>query len=148
MTSLDNAVTVGGNVLYVANAHALEAPSGSLADLANSPSARHRHAHHSHGQEQGSSESWKIVGIKGKKGESAEALLGKSNKQFCQLMQAKMEEIGEEGHVLKCVACPGGMTVVTQGLTAEEFQAKVVAMCHDVAGAARREKVYTSEMAR
>ena len=112
VTSLENAATVGGNVPYVTTAHALEAPSGSLADVASSPSARHRRAHRSHGQEQGSSELCKIVDIKAKKGESAEALLSKSNKQFCQFMQTKMEEISEEGHVLKCVACQGGMTVV------------------------------------
>ena len=124
------------------NAHELEAASGSLADVASSPSARGRGAHVSHGQEQGSSEVWKIVDIKGKKGESAEALLGESNKQFCHLMQTKTEEISACGHVLKCVACPGGVAVVTQGLTAEEFQEKFVAMCHDVAGPARRVRVY------
>ena len=133
MTSLQDAVAVGGNVPYVTSAHALEAPSGSLAEVARSPSAHHRRAHHSHRQEQGSTELWKIFDIKATEGESAEALLSKSNKQFCQFMQTKME-ISEEGHVLKCVACQGGMTVVTQGLTAEEFQEKFVPMCHEVAG--------------
>ena len=74
-------------------------------------------------------------------------MLSKSNKLLCQFMQTKMEQISACGHVLKCVAFPGGMTVVTQGLTAEEFQEKFVAMCNDVAGADRRVRVYTSETA-
>ena len=96
MTELQDAVTVGGNVPYVTSAHALEAPSGSLAPVTRSPSARHRRAHPTLGQEQGPSGLWKIPEIKAKQGESAEAFLSKNNKQFCQFMQTKMEQISEE----------------------------------------------------
>ena len=146
---VDAPFTVEGKVYCETciNAHVFEAASSSLAHVPRSPSARDRGAHHSHGQAQGSSEVWKIIDIEGKKGESADPLLGSSNKQFCQFMQTKMEQISACKHVLKCVAFPGGMTVVTQGLTAEEFQEQFVAMFHDVAGADRRVRVYTSEMA-
>ena len=44
---------------------------------------------------------WKILEIKAQKGESAEELLSKNNKQFFQFMQTEMEQINEEGHVLE-----------------------------------------------